>query len=227
MKTWSALVFLCITTAGYSTPVSPCENPSGWRVSVCDFARGHLVHSAWGYEHGLRDYMLALEIAGKEGIAIDLDVLFAAALLHDMGGFVPYEKPGVDHAVRSTEVVEAVLKPAGFPMEKLDAVKNAILTHSYYDSNPPQGDTAVLLHDADVLDFMGNVSIMRLLSIVGKEPSFKDVKSAVALLEKFESTLTGKLYGGLYTKKLGADRKLEMQKFLESLKVEAFGFGIP
>src|SRR5690242_20791350 len=86
------------------------------------------------------------------------DALYAAAYLHDMGGLPPYAIPGVDHGDRGVQVVDSVLREAGFPMEKAPLVKEIIDHHQYY--RPP--DTvavAILFRDADILDFMGAIDI--------------------------------------------------------------------
>lgn len=80
---------------------------SPWRSAVYAHAREKLLHSAWGWRHSERDFLLARQIARDEGLAIDEDVLFAAAFLHDSGAIPPFAKDGVDHAVRSAELAEA------------------------------------------------------------------------------------------------------------------------
>jgi uncharacterized protein len=228
MKTFLALILFYFIPLATADEVSdPCKDASNWRQSVCNFAKKNLKHAAWGYEHGVRDYQLAISIAKKEKIAIDDDVLFAAGLLHDMGGFPPYEKDGVDHALRSTEVVGPVLEDAGFPMSKLELVKKAILTHSYYETKVPETPEATLLHDADTLDFMGAISVARLLSIVGKEKVTETPQAAFKVLRKFQKDLREKLYGGEFTKQLGKERAQEMGSFLDTIEKETFGLGLP
>lgn len=205
--------------------INPCEKVSGWRASVCQFSKAHLIHFAWGYEHSIRDYQLAMKLASEEGIQVDEEVLFAASLLHDLGGFPPFEKEGADHAIRSTQVIEPILKESGFPLEKSDAVKMAIITHSYYDPNPPQSAEAVVLHDADTLDFLGAISMVRILSIAGKEKGIPDPKSAINLLTKFQGDLTSKLYGGTFTKEIGRTRAAELKHFLQLVEEETFSLG--
>ena len=87
---------------------------SAWKKTVYQFSQEHCQHSAWGVAHYERVYLLATEIAKSENLILDTDVLFAAALLHDMGAFEPFRKKGVDHAQRSVQLVEEVLKEAGF-----------------------------------------------------------------------------------------------------------------
>lgn len=208
-------------------PQDPCANAKDWRSGVCVFSQKHLKHFAWGYEHGLRDYTLAREVAEASRLSYDDDVLFAASMLHDMGGFAPYEKPGVDHAIRTTEVIDPVLKAAGFPMEKSAAVKAAVRTHSYYDQTKPTTIEGVLLHDADGLDFVGNVAVMRILSIAGHEASIPTVKKSIQLLESLYKDATKRLYSGDYARGIASARTLEMRRFLDTLNTEAFSFGVP
>jgi uncharacterized protein len=66
-----------------------------WHETVRTFAAEHFRNPAWGYSHSVRDYRLARELASADHVTLDDDVLFAAAYLHDMAAFPPWEKPGV------------------------------------------------------------------------------------------------------------------------------------
>jgi uncharacterized protein len=208
-------------------PVNPCENVSGWRQEVCVFARENLKHSAWGYEHSLRDYTLAKIIGAASSLTFDDDVLFAAAMTHDMGGFSPYESSGIDHALRSTQVVEPVLLNAGFPAEKIEQVKSAMINHSYYDATKPATTEGVLLHDADALDFLGSMSAVRILAVVGHEPNIPTVKKAIAVLESLYTNAPKHIYSGWVADQLVEKRALELRTFLDTVADESYGFGIP
>jgi uncharacterized protein len=166
-----------------------------------------------------------MALARAENVPVDEEVVFAAAMLHDMGGFAPYALAGVDHAVRSTQVADQVLKPSGFPMDKAAAVKTAILNHSYYDPTVPASAEGIVLHDADGLDFLGSVSAMRILAIVGKE--MPDVGSALTLLSTLTKQVPLTMYGGDYTKALLEQRGDELKQFLAQVKGETYGFGVP
>ena len=82
-----------------------------WHETVRQFAKQHLKSPAWGYSHSVRDYRVARQLAAEDGVALDDDVLYAAAYLHDMAAFAPYEKPDVDHADEDREVRDR-LRPA-------------------------------------------------------------------------------------------------------------------
>src|SRR5689334_11392254 len=71
-----------------ATQSSSGDSPE-WRTVVSKFAQEHFKNPAWGYSHCLRDYRLARELASADHVALDDDVLYAAAYLHDMAAFEP------------------------------------------------------------------------------------------------------------------------------------------
>jgi len=92
-------------------------------------------------------------LPAEDHIALDDDVLYAAAYLHDMAAFEPWQKSGVDHADQAAAIVYRILENTGFPMKKVDAVRGAIRTHMF--DRTPAGPEALYLHDADALDWLG------------------------------------------------------------------------
>ena len=158
--------FLLIAAAALgaaSVSAQPTPQPA-WRDQIRSFAEANFRHPAWGYGHSLRDYQVAKQLAAADRIKIDDDVLFAAAMLHDIAAFPAYAKKDVDHADRAVELVGDILKDAGFPMQKLPAVQSAIRTHMFF--RDPVGPEAIYLHDADALDWLGAVGIARLTATV-------------------------------------------------------------
>lgn len=190
-----------------------------WRAKVRAFAEAHLQHTAWGPAHGRRDYETTLALAKAEGLTVDDDALYAAAYLHDMGGIPPYAVPGVDHGDRSIQLVDSVLRDAGFPMEKSALVKEIIDHHQYY--RPP--DTlrvAVLFRDADILDFMGAIDVARIISLTSREKFTPDLPHAVAVIKQ-QMTEMPKLLQSDAAKREGQKRAREMQQYLDALSAES------
>lgn len=187
---------------------------SAWRRTVYAHAEAHLQHPSWGVRHSERNYLLATRLAGAEGLTIDADVLFAAAFLHDWGGIGAFARPGVDHATRSVELAEPFLREAGFPMEKFPAVRAAILGHMY--TSEPVGPEAVVLHDADTLDFLGALGAARLIAATGDAATY-DV--GLARIERFATELPPLLKTGT-ARGMAVPRVEAMTRFLAEVRRE-------
>lgn len=179
----------------------------------------HFQHPAWGLPHIRRVLEMALHLAEAEKIPFDQEALIAAAYLHDIGSFKPYQRKGRHHGESSVEVVEQLLTMVGFPMEKLDLVKCIIGGHMYY-SDPGDCPEAVVFHDADTLDFMGAIGIARLLSIVGIDDWTPDLPSAVRRIESLSRELPGRLHTPT-AKAIGQERQQEMATWLGWLHAES------
>jgi HD superfamily phosphohydrolase YqeK len=193
------------------------DDSPGWRTVIGKFAQEHFKNPAWGYSHSQRDYQVARELAAADHVALDDDVLYAAAYLHDMAAFEPWEKSGVDHADQGAAIVDTVLKNTGFPMKKIEAVRSAIRTHMF-DRNPV-GAEALYLHDADALDWLGAIGVARVIGLVdphGGNPTGPEV------IPKLESNLANVPPRVLSPagKKRVPERVEQLQTFLRELRQE-------
>lgn len=142
--------------------------------------------------------------------SIDDDVLFAAALLHDLGGLKPFEVKGKDHAVRSAEIAAEILPRIGFPLKKVDQVQRLILDHVYYGQKP-RSIASQIFRDADILDFMGIVGFSRVMAASDElDPEKKSLRVGLATFQKLSETLPAKL-------STPAARKRAQAKHAESL----------
>jgi uncharacterized protein len=195
----------------------PLDAP--WKVTVYEFARKTLRHPAWGWQHSERDYQLAVEVAHGDGMTVDTDVLFAAAMLHDMAGFPPYEKKGMEHGERAAETSEPILREAGFPMQKYAAVQAAERGHMFY-SNAGTIPEAIALHDADSLDFLGTVGAARIIALTGEQKP--DIQAAIKTLRGFVHDIPPRLITNT-AKRIGAQRAAELTALLDSLQTETYG----
>ena len=80
------------------------------------------------YVHFLNVARLAMIIKLKEQIDISEELIYAAALLHDIGRHIQYET-GNDHAVASGRLAPPILKAAGYSERETDIIVEAIINH--------------------------------------------------------------------------------------------------
>jgi HD superfamily phosphodiesterase len=193
-----------------------------WRASVRQFAVEHFRHPAWGFSHSVRDYELARELAREDKLNLDDDVLYAAAYLHDMAAFAPWdrEKEGIDHADEAARIVDTVLQGTGFPMEKIDAVRAAIKTHMF-DRDPVSAE-ARYLHDADALDWLGAVGVARIIALVDPNGGDPDGPKAVKMLIDNLAAVPQRVLSPS-GRRLAKVRAAELQRFLDELRQETDG----
>ncbi len=120
-----------------------------------------------GPDHVVRVHQTALYIGKLMGA--QLDVLSAAALLHDIGRKIEMEKQGgICHAEKGAELVYDILRDLDFPNEKIDEVAHCIETHRYRNEKVPKTLEAKILFDADKLDSIGAIGIGRAFLFAGQ-----------------------------------------------------------
>ena len=197
---------------------SPAPIASDWHATVRNFAIRHFKNPAWGYSHSQRDYALARALAAADHATLDDDVLFAAACLHDMAAFPPWENEKLDHSDVAADIVDTVLKDTGFPMAKLDAVRGAIRTHMYY--RDPVGPEAVYLHDADALDWLGAIGVARIMALVDPNGGDPTGPKAVKMLEENLAKVPARVVSPA-GRAMMPQRKAELEQFLNDLRRES------
>ena len=104
----------------------------------------------------------ALDIAGTEK-GVDMDVLLAACLLHDIGREKQAENPALCHAQIGGEMAYQYLTQTGWSMGKAGHVKSCIASHRYRGDNAQESLEAKILFDADKLDVTGAIGVARTL----------------------------------------------------------------
>jgi len=213
----TAVLAISLTLGGAA---ASAQRTTDWHETVRQFAAQHFKNPAWGYSHSVRDYKLARRLATEDGVALDDDVLFAAAYLHDMAAFAPYEKPDVDHADEAARIVDTVLAGTGFPMAKLDAVRGAIRTHMF--DRDPAGPEAIYLHDADALDWLGAIGIARIFGLVDPNGGDPTGPAAVKMLEDNLTQVPPRVLSKAGRARVAA-RSNELREFLQRLRRESAG----
>lgn len=155
----------------------------GWRESVIAYIRIE-AQPEDKFGHQPRLYALAKRI-GQE-MVYDDDVLFAAVWTHDLGVFLghrpqdPEQLSRWDHIPYTIRRSRELLMGWGFPVDKLDAVADAIRTHQAKDE--PTSVEGTLLRDADILEQLGAVGILRAVVKVGRDTRYPSFSAILPIL---------------------------------------------
>jgi uncharacterized protein len=115
------------------------------------------------FDHILRVLALAERIGRAE--KADIEILRAAALLHDVGR-EEAEALGQDHARFAAARARQILSHV--PPARVEAVVAAILAHRFRAGPPPQTLEGRVLFDADKLDAIGAIGIARAFAYSGR-----------------------------------------------------------
>jgi HD superfamily phosphodiesterase len=114
----------------------------------------------WAVAHAKRLIELVKQISGD--LPYDAHVMELAAYMHDWGAFPVYFQKDVEHAVRSRQVVESEILPR-LPLtaNQKETLLETIELHDYRDLRPTQSNEALLLCEADMLEFLGMIGMAR------------------------------------------------------------------
>lgn len=115
----------------------------------------------WGLNHARR--LLGLIEKIGQGRAYDREALWLAAYLHDWGAYPAWAQKDVDHCLRSRQVAEPFLVERAIPAGQRDLILECIEFH--HAPGAERSLEAVLLRDADALDFLGVVGVLRNFAI--------------------------------------------------------------
>ena len=147
------------------------------------------------FGHQPRLYALTRVIGA--GYTYDDDVVYAAVFLHDIGVFHGHrpEDPAAlatwDNTAYAVSKVPQILKDLGFAPSKISSVVEAVRTHQ--PSGQPAALEGKILRDADILEQLGAVGILRTVSKVGRDTRFHDFTSAAKALTHALDTLPDQL----------------------------------
>jgi uncharacterized protein len=168
-----------------------------------------------GLDHALRVWRWC-EILGRVE-EVDKDVLHAAALLHDVSIPVSGRQR---HYEDSARIAEALLREIGYPEEKIGAVAHVIRAHSRFGGPDPESREAEVLYDADVLDFIGAIGLVRGVARGLDSGEYAgDVAEAPALFEGMKEMAGMRLYTAR-AREIAEGRLKVIDEFIERLREE-------
>lgn len=114
----------------------------------------------WAIAHARRLIELVKQISVD--VPYDAHVMELAAYMHDWGAFPVYIQKDVEHAVRSRQVVESAIVPRlELTADQKEILLETIELHDYRDMRPTRSKEALLLREADMLEFLGVMGMAR------------------------------------------------------------------
>jgi HD superfamily phosphodiesterase len=220
-RTRTALLILGLMFA-MEEPAAAQATPQSqpWRAYVIGFT--HKLYGPVTDTHNQRDYSWAKKLAAIDHVALDDDVMFAAAYLHDVGSMEGWQVPKQEHGDTSAAKLDKMLAGTDFPKEKMERVREAMRTHMFYRT-PGAIPEARYLHDADALDNVGTVGIATLLVYVDAKGGGLTTQKAIDIL----TNEAPKIENGAITpagKAEMATRIAERKAFMDQLARETDDF---
>lgn len=167
---------------------------NAWRESLIAYIRQE-ARPIDKFGHMPRLYALALQLA--DGMEFDNDILFAAVWMHDLGVFLghrpadPAELARWDHVPYAIDRARELLPAWGFPPEKIDRLADVIRTHQPQDI--PACTEAVIMRDADILEQLGAVGLLRAVAKIGRDTRFPTFSSVLPVLRKAVEVLPAQI----------------------------------
>jgi HD superfamily phosphodiesterase len=181
------------------------------RVEIAKMTEEH--GGTWGINHTRRLLKLVEQIS--QGLTYDSEAVWIAAHLHDWGAYAPWAQKGVDHTLRSGQVADAFLTERGCPEDLKRLVLECIALH--HTAGSDRSLEATLMRDADGLDFLGAVGVLRDFS---KNP--RDLRAAFDQVRMRREKVPAMLHLER-AKALAAVRLEKMDALLEEFEAETFG----
>jgi uncharacterized protein len=171
----------------------------------------------WAVAHVQRLLKLIDQIGG--GLEYNPQVVLWSVYLHDWGAFPRFSQPNCEHALRSKQVAETEILPqCDLPTDVRAKIIEAIELHDYRDKRPVQSTEALLLREADFLDFLGVIGIAREFA---KGP--KDIQKSYQQILKRRDEIQDR-FTIPQAKAIAKVRLARMDEFFNSLLEESFGY---
>ncbi len=117
------------------------------RINEAEVDRIYCLH---GIEHLLDVARISYIMNMEEGLGYDKEVIYAMALLHDIGRNLEYQE-GVSHHEVGGEIALGILKETGFDEEECNIICQAIKNHKELKAGEDERSLNYLLYKADKL----------------------------------------------------------------------------
>ncbi len=189
------------------------------------------------FEHIRRVLNVAIKIS--KSVGADLDVVIPAALFHDTVVYRKNSPQSKNESNESAEVAASILKKTnGYPEHKIKDVETCIRQCSFTKGIVPELLEPKVLQDADLLESMGALSIMRTFSSGGQmnrsfynhknpfyEKNEKDFPSGIGLFYRRLLIADTRLHTA-FAKRIAKRRTSFLKKFLAQVEAELKESGV-
>lgn len=177
-------------------------------------------------QHAQRLIHLVATIA--EDTVYDADAIWLAAHMHDWGTLPRWSREDISHSARSRQLAEDTLRKLKCPAPIIDRVLEAIQYH--HGGADDRCIEAILLRDADALDGMGVMGVLReFASIPTETAGCYTLPAGWGMRGAYDRALI-RLENNPGMLRLPASRKIAREKarrmkaVLDDLDRESFGF---
>ena len=187
---------------------------------------------AHDFHHIMRVYKNAKLIGRRE--STNMEIVLLAVLLHDLVVYPKGSAKSSKSSDESADLAENILQSYGYPQDKINQICYCIRAHSYSKKLVPASLEGRILQDADRLDALGAIGIVRTFSVGGSEnrtfynaddpfcKSNRDLDDMQWTLDHFQTKLL-KLKDSMHTetaKEIAQERTRFMMLFVRELQKE-------
>lgn len=191
-----------------------------------DYVQKNLENEKTGHDFSHIERVMKNALLIGKDLNVNYDILLASILMHD----ISYkDKPSKTHNIESAEIAKNILLDYGFKEDLNKEVYHSIINHcrSFNPHDPIEklSQEAKILYDADTLDALGAIGILRMISFSVNQqiPYFKSEKDSVdetfygniKFLEKMKDNLILES-----SKNIAEERMKIVYDFLEQMKDE-------
>src|SRR3954451_10209844 len=163
-----------------------------------------------------------------DGMEYDPEAIWLAAHMHDWGTFPRWSRGAVNHTRRSKELAQEHLTKVKCPAAVMERVLEAIEYH--HGGADERCAEAVLLRDADALDGLGAMGVLReFASIPTETAGCYTLPAGWGMRGAYERSLlrmenNPRMLRLAKSKEIAREKAREMQSILNSLERESFGY---
>ena len=183
-------------------------------VTSRNYVKSLIKSGGHDWDHTKRVLHLCHEIGQNKNA--DIFILTIASLFHDTGRELELKK-GIPHEVASSDIAREYLQKQGVSSEQISQITHCIESHRFSNDVEPRTIEAKILSDADKLDALGAIGVIRTV-----QHGLKLNRGINGFIAHFHEKLL-KLRDLMYTKtakEIAQRRHVFLEEFLEQLQNE-------